>query len=74
VRATAADIARQSSSGLAVTPQTAVRTLARQTVRVLGSPQHSAHAFRRSRVLDRHFHRTGATRGAVCSACGARAS
>jgi hypothetical protein len=74
VRNTAASIAQQTSRGLSVTPQAAVRTLARQTVRLLGSPRQAARAFKRSRVLDRQFHRTG---GAVvpgcptCSRCGA---
>jgi hypothetical protein len=74
VRNTAASIAQQASRGVSVTPQAAVRTLARQTVRVLGSPKQAARAFNRSRVLDRQFHRTG---GAVvpgcptCSRCGA---
>jgi hypothetical protein len=75
VRRTASSIAQQASRGAPVTPQTAVRTLARQTLRVLGSPQQSARAFRRSRVLDRHFHRTcGPMARAVpaCPSCGAR--
>jgi hypothetical protein len=76
VRATAANVGRQSSSGVAVSPQSAVRTLAQQTFRVLGSPQRSAQAFRRSRTLDGLFHRTGAALGAgpACLTCGARAS
>jgi hypothetical protein len=72
VRRTAASIAQQASRGAAVTPQTAVRTLARQTLRVLGSPQQSARAFRRSRVLDRHFHRTCGPMPSACPSCGAR--
>jgi hypothetical protein len=77
VRSTAADIARQASRGVPVTPQAALRALARQTLRMLGSPQQSARAFRRSRALDRHFHRTyRAPRGGGCScpACAARES
>lgn len=77
VRNMAASLAQQSSRGVAVTPQTAVRTLARQTLRVLGSPQQAAHAFRRSRSLDRQFHRAGAAAVAtscpMCRSCGARA-
>jgi hypothetical protein len=61
VRSTAATIARQSARGVAVTPQAAVRTLARQIVRVLGSPQQTAQAYRRSRVLDRRFHSVSGT-------------
>jgi hypothetical protein len=59
VRRTAADIAQTTSRGVAVTPQQALRILARQILRVLGSPQTSAQAFRRSRTLDRKFHRNG---------------
>jgi hypothetical protein len=76
VRRTAASIAQQASRGVSVTPQAAVRTLARQTLGVLGSPRQAAQAFRRSQRLDRHFHRSGP--GAVtaacpiCPSCGAR--
>jgi hypothetical protein len=75
VRRTAASIAQQAARGAPVTPQTAVRTLARQTLRVLGSPQQSASAFRRSRVLDRHFHRSCGSMPRVsraCPSCGGR--
>jgi hypothetical protein len=60
-----------------MTPQAAVRALALQTLRMLGSPQASARAFRRSRVLDRQFHhRTGIGQPAgaygACPSCSAR--
>jgi hypothetical protein len=58
VRATAATLIQQAARGVPVTPQAAVNMLARQTLRVLGSPQRSAAAFRRSQALDRHYHRT----------------
>ena len=58
VRRTAASVAGQVARGQRVTPTSAVRTLARQTARVLSSPQRSVQAYRRSRSLDRHFHRT----------------
>jgi len=77
VRSTATNIARQASRGVPVTPQAAVRTLARQTFRMLGSPQQSARAFRRSRALDGLLHRTyPAPLGSRSSwpSCGARAS
>lgn len=61
-RRTVTSIARQAATGRAVTPQTAVRTLARQARVVLGSPRQRAMAIRRSRVLDRHMHRTVGTR------------
>jgi hypothetical protein len=57
VRRTAANIAQQVGQGQPATPQAAVRTLARQTARVVGSPQQSVQAYQRSRVLDRQFHR-----------------
>jgi hypothetical protein len=56
-RRTVANIARQAATGRSVTPQTAVRTLAQQTRKVLRSPRHRALAIRRSQVLDRHAHR-----------------
>jgi len=58
VRRTTANLARQVAQGRPITPQTAVRTLARQTAQVLGSPQRCAQAYRRSRALDRTYHRT----------------
>ena len=68
-RNTAASIARQVASGRPVTPQTAVRTLARQTANVLGSPQRAVNAYRQTRRLDRRYHRGGA--GAAAGAAGA---
>ena len=56
MRRTAASVAQQVARGRPVTPSTAVRTLARQTARVLSSPQQCTQAWRRSRRLDRGFH------------------
>jgi hypothetical protein len=67
IRQTTANLARQAAQGRPVTPQAAVRTLARQTARVVGSPQRSTQAFRRSRALDRRFHHAA---GPVASATG----
>lgn len=67
VRQTTANLARQAQQGRPVTPQAAVRTLARQTSRVIGSPQRTAQAYQRSRALDRRFHRSA---GPVASATG----
>src|ERR1051325_3739493 len=50
VRRTAATVAQQVGRGQRVTPTGAVRTLARQTARVLSSPQRSVQAYRRSRA------------------------
>lgn len=71
VRQTTANLARQAQQGRPVTPQAAVRTLARQTSRVIGSPRRCAQAFQRSRALDRGFHRTA---GPVASATGPAAA
>lgn len=57
VRQTARTMARQQAAGKPVTPRGAVRTLARQTHGVLGSPRQSLAAMRRSQVLDRRYHR-----------------
>lgn len=56
-RRTVHSIARQAARNQPVTPRTAVRTLARQTQRVLGSPQQRAHALRRHDRMDRQIHR-----------------
>jgi len=77
VRGTAANIAQTTSRGVAITPHETLRILARQVLRVLGSPQTSAQAFRRSRALDRKFHRSGGVgrQGCpcpTCASCGAK--
>jgi hypothetical protein len=56
-RRTIGTLARQVANGTHLTPQLALRTLARQTAGVLGRPHRLAGAVRRSRVLDRVFHR-----------------
>jgi hypothetical protein len=56
VRRTAADVARDAARGQPVTPQRAVRTLARQTARTLGNPSQRAGAEQRAHRLDRRFH------------------
>ncbi len=63
VRRTATSMARQAAQGRPVTPQTAVRTLARQTAGVLGSPRQCIQAYRRSRALDGRYHRAVGTGG-----------
>jgi hypothetical protein len=73
IRRTASSVAQQVQGG-PVSPQEAMRTLARQTAQVLGNPQQAAAAFRRSQKLDRHLHRSGSA-GHTCSqcqSCGAR--
>jgi hypothetical protein len=77
VRSTATNIAQQASRGVPVSPQAAVRMLAQQTFRMLGSPQQSARAFRRSRALDGLFHRgyrAPCGNGCSCPTCAARES
>lgn len=77
VRQTADSISQQIGQGRAVSPRTAVRTLARQTAQVLGSPSRTMAAWRRSRYLDsRHHAGSGAAPvskcGSTCSVCGGR--
>jgi hypothetical protein len=54
---TVAHLARQAAHGRPVSPRAAVRTLARHTARVLANPRHAVAAFRRSKALDRRYHR-----------------
>jgi hypothetical protein len=56
-RRTIGTLARQAAHGQPITPRIAVRTLARQTADVLGSPHHVRRTLRRARVLDRVYHR-----------------
>jgi hypothetical protein len=62
VRGTVANIARQVAQGRPITAQTALRTLAGQTARVLSNPQRAALALRRCRALDRQYHQVRAAR------------
>src|SRR3984885_6806380 len=55
-RRTVGSIAHKVARGGHITPHTAVRTLARQTRRVLGTPGQRAHALRRHNHLERKFH------------------
>ena len=73
VKGTAVSLARQAAAGAPVSPQAAVKTLARQTAQVLGSPSQASQAFRRSQKLDRVFHRTG-SKTVGCPTCGCRAA
>src|ERR1700733_14759457 len=56
-RRTVGHLAHKAARGAHITPHTAVRTLARQTRRVLGTPQHRAQALRHHQHLERRFHR-----------------
>jgi hypothetical protein len=56
-RRTVGVLARRAAHGQPITPRVAVRTLARQAAGVLSSPHHVRGALRRSRVLDRVYHR-----------------
>ena len=69
VRRTAANIAQQAARGVVVTPQAAVRALAQQTLRVLGTPRQAVHAFKQSRALDKQFHRASRPATRTCTAC-----
>ena len=57
MRRTAAELARRQAAGRPATPAVAVRSLARQTARVVGSPRVAGAAMRRSRAADRSYHR-----------------
>jgi hypothetical protein len=57
VRQTAISLDRQARAGRPVTPQTAVRTLARQTSRTIGNPRKSVQAWNRSCAMDARYHR-----------------
>ncbi len=56
-RRTVADVARQVERGRPVPPELAARYLARETQRVLADPDQCVRAYRRSRALDRRYHR-----------------
>jgi hypothetical protein len=57
VRRTTQSLASQAARGRPITPQVAMRTLNRQTLRVLRSPARSGAAIRRARAVDRRYHR-----------------
>jgi len=69
-RLTVAQLAKRAARGQAVTPRVAVRTLAQQTARVLGSPHRCVHAYRRSKALDRQHHRLQGGGTGACAHCG----
>jgi hypothetical protein len=56
-RRTVTSIARQAAAGRPVTPQQAVRTMARHHHRVLSNPQIVNRVLRRSRLMDGRYHR-----------------
>lgn len=55
-RRTVGTLAHRAARGHVVTPHAAVRTLAKHTRRVLGSPRHRAHALRHHYRLERGLH------------------
>jgi hypothetical protein len=56
-RTTVARLAGQVARGKPITAQSAVRTLAQQTARLLSNPRGLARTYRRSLALDRRYHR-----------------
>jgi hypothetical protein len=56
-RGTVSRIGRRIASGRRITPQQAVRILARQTARTLSNPRILGRTYRRSLALDRRYHR-----------------
>jgi hypothetical protein len=57
VRHTIVRLARHHASGEIVTPALAARTLAQQSAFIINSPQRCLEVYRRSRLLDRNYHR-----------------
>ena len=57
MKRTTQSLADQAARGKVITPQTAVRTLQRQTLRVLKNPGNRTRALRHARVADQRFHR-----------------
>lgn len=55
-RQTVARLGTQIANGRRITPQTAVRTLAQQTVRTISNPRTLAQTYRRSLAQDRRYH------------------
>ena len=53
VRRTTADLAKQVSQGKPLTAQSAVRTLAKQTARVLGNPKSAVQTIKRAKNVDK---------------------
>ncbi|MFF4253271.1 hypothetical protein ACFY1L_18890 [Streptomyces sp. NPDC001663] len=73
---TARSLARQVAAGRPVTARSTVRTLAGQTAAVLSDPRRRSAVVRRSRALDRRYHRAmrpGAPAGAAVAPASARA-
>jgi hypothetical protein len=63
VRNTTNQLVHRAALGRPITPQSAVRILARQAAHVIGRPAHGVHAWRRSHALDRRYHRRYALGG-----------
>jgi len=67
-RRTINTIARQTAAGQPVSPATAQRVLAQQSMRVIGNPQVTQQVLRRATALDRQYHRiTGTPMRLACS-------
>jgi hypothetical protein len=64
VRRTAASMNQQQAQGVPVTPKTAVQTLAKQTYGVIGSPQRSVQAIKRSQAMNQRYQQMAARKGA----------
>lgn len=61
VKRTTQSLANQAARGKTITPQTALRALQRQTLRVLRNPAARRRAIRHARVADHRFHRLPGT-------------
>jgi hypothetical protein len=63
VRRTAASMNQQQAQGVPVTPKTAVQTLAKQTYGVIGNPQRSVQALKRSQAMNQRYQQMAARKG-----------
>jgi hypothetical protein len=62
VTRTAQNVARRAGAGRPITPQWAVRTLARNADRVLSNPRERARVQQRARRIDQRYHRAACPR------------
>jgi hypothetical protein len=68
VRKTTVDLARQVAAGKPMTPDIALRTLARDTAQVLGNPRAVVQTLARAKAADRNYHASAATHAPAAGA------
>jgi hypothetical protein len=69
VQRTVNTLGQRAALGGTVTPGQAIRTLARQSANVIGSPQQAVQAYRHSVALDRGYHTGGGQSLNLCPSC-----